>query len=125
MKTQIGLQANTLEDIYAKKVEVQAELERIKLKIKELNLKHKDKIVEASSFEESSINYSDREVESGAADINNTTLYLNGTLSNHIPKAASTTLDPAGTRLAFKLSEIVMRASRRDISKKTPTHTPT
>lgn len=74
MKTQIGLQANTLEDIYAKKVEVQAELERIKLKIKELNLKHKDKIVEASSFEESSINYSDREVESGAADINNTTL---------------------------------------------------
>jgi hypothetical protein len=74
LKTQIGLQANTLEDIYAKKVEVQAELERIKLKIKELNLKHKDKIVEASSFEESSINYSDREVESGAADINNTTL---------------------------------------------------
>ena len=74
MKTQIGLQANTLEDIYAKKVEVQAELERIKLKIKEINLKHKDKIVEASSFEESSINYSDREVESGAADINNTTL---------------------------------------------------
>ena len=74
MKTQIGLQANTLEDIYAKKVEVQAELERIKLKIKEINLKHKDKIVEASSFEESSINYSDREIESGAADINNTTL---------------------------------------------------
>jgi hypothetical protein len=53
---------------------VQAELERIKLEIKELNLKHKDKIVEAPSYEENSSNYSDRDMEAGAADINNTTI---------------------------------------------------
>ena len=124
LKTQIGIKADTLKDINAKKVVVQAELERIKLEIKEINLKHKDKILEASSFEESSINYSDREVGSGAEEINNTTLYLNRTLSNNNPKPASTTLDPAGTRLAFKLSEIVMRSNRRGSPKKTPTYTP-
>ena len=53
---------------------MQAELERIKLEIKELNLKHKDKIVEAPSYEENRSNNSDRDMEPGAADFNNTTL---------------------------------------------------
>ena len=74
LKTQIGLKADSLKDINAKKVEVQAELERIKLEIKELNLKHKDKIVEAPSYEENSSNYSERDMEPGTADINNSTL---------------------------------------------------
>jgi len=47
---------------------VQAELERIKLEIKELNLKHKDKIVEAPSFEESSFNNSDKDVVSAGGN---------------------------------------------------------
>ena len=78
LRTQISLKAETLKDIEAKRFVVQAELDRIKQEIKELNLKHKDKIVEVASFEESSFHCSDKEVASGGGgDGTNTSLQLN------------------------------------------------
>ena len=42
LRTKITLKADSLKEINSKKIEVQAELERIKLEIKELNMKHKE-----------------------------------------------------------------------------------
>ena len=42
LRTKISLKADSLKEINAKKIEVQAELERIKLEMKELNMKHKE-----------------------------------------------------------------------------------
>jgi hypothetical protein len=75
LSSQLGQKAESLKDMNKRKLEMQAELERIKLQIKEINLKHKDKtIVEAPSFEEGSFNNSDKDVVSPGAEAMNASL---------------------------------------------------
>ena len=65
LKTKLTLKADNLREINKKKEEVQAELERIKLEIKEINLKHKDQIQEENKHEEGSNNLNEMELNTG------------------------------------------------------------
>jgi len=49
-------------------------------------------------------------------------LTFNKTRSTSIGKNPATALDPAGTKISFKVSEIVMRINRKGSPRKSPIH---
>jgi hypothetical protein len=86
LKTKLSLKADLLKEIEAKKGQVEAELERIKLEVREINMKHKSRSHEGEET-------------------------TNG--GGFVP---SSSMDPSGTKLHFKLSEIVLRPKKQQQS---------
>lgn len=78
LKNKLSLKADLLKEIEHKKQQVEAELDRIKLEIREINMRHREK------------------------DGKN--------------QSAQSSMDPAGTKLHIKLSEIVMRPRKQQTS---------
>lgn len=95
LKTKLALKAETLKELLAKKQLVQDDLESIKKEIRDINTRYKDRTHPNGLLMEE---HKDNQPSSQLTKI----------------------MDPAGTKLAIKISEIVFRVKQNNVKLSSP-----